>query len=68
MEYRENMTHEERSEYIDERFAEAFPYTTPGRLRSDMGLPPLGTRRTTKGLADAVAEALGEKEAGNGAR
>lgn len=61
MKYRENMTHEERIEYIDERFAEAFPHTTLGRMRSDMGLPPLGTRRTTKEIAEAVAEALGEK-------
>lgn len=61
MEYSENMTNGKRSEYICERFAEAFPETTPGRLRSKMGLPPLGTRRTNKELADAIAEKLGEK-------
>lgn len=62
MEYSDNMTNGQRSEYVGENFAKAFPETTPGKLRLEMGLPPLGTRRTNKELARAIAEKLGETE------
>lgn len=61
MKYRENMRHWDRLSYIEENFKKAFPNTTPGKMRTMMKLPPLGTKRTTLRIAEMIAERLGER-------